>query len=67
MRLSPGQALYFLIAAIFVSACNGGVIESGSPAGISVSISPLTLVIQPNSSFTFTATVSGVSQGQSSA
>src|SRR5260370_5391083 len=67
MRLSPGQALYFLIAAIFVSACNGGVIESGSPAGISVSISPLTLVIQPNSSFTFTVTVSGVSQGQSSA
>src|SRR6266852_4694094 len=67
MRLSPGQALYFLIAAIFVSACSGGVIESGSPAGISVSISPLTLVIQPNSSFTFTATVSGVSQGQSSA
>src|SRR6266852_2492075 len=65
MRLSPGQALYFLIAAIFVSACSGGVIESGSPAGISVSISPLTLVIQPNSSFTFT--VSGVSQGQSSA
>ena len=67
MRLSPGQSLYFLIAAIFVSACSGGAIESGSPGGVSVSISPLSAVIQPRANFTFTATVSGVSQGQSTA